>query len=112
MVKKILNQEIQELIEFFKTKSKLGQKNSYTSFLMKNPEKLASKINEESFEVVIEVLKKDKQKLIQESADLIYHLLVAWIYNKIDAQEVWKELEKRKNISGFEEKKKRKKNDI
>ena len=49
---------------------------------------------------------------MKESADLIYHLFAAWIYNEIDAQEVWKELEKRKIQSGFQEKNKRKKNDL
>ena len=112
MVKIILNREIQELIEFYKTKRKLDPKESYTSYLVQNPDKLAEKINEESFEVIIEFLKKNKKKLITESADLIYHLFVTWIYNEIDAQEVWKELEKRKIQSGFQEKNKRKKNDL
>ena len=112
MVNHISNRELQELFEFIKTKKNVGAKDSYTSYLLQNPEKLVEKINEESFEVIIEVLKKNKKKLVKESADLIYHLLVAWIYNEIDPQEVWKELEKRKIQSGFLEKIKRKKNDL
>ena len=108
MVKKFLNNDIEELIEFLKTKKEIDPKISYTSFLIKNPKVLVEKINEESFETIIEILNKNKNKLVKESADLIYHLLVAWIYNDLDPQDVWKELEKRKNISGFDEKKKRK----
>ena len=99
MVNHISNRELQELFEFIKSKKNVGAKDSYTYYLLQNPEKLVEKINEESFEVIIEVLKKNKKKLVKESADLIYHLLVAWIYNEID--EVWEELEK-ENLIRFQ----------
>ena len=70
-------------------------KNSYTSKLIKNPNLLSKKIGEESVEVIIEILNKDKDKLINESADLLYHLIVSWIYLDINPKNIWDELKQR-----------------
>ena len=56
---------------------------------------LSKKIGEESVEVIIEILKKDKKKLINESADLLYHLIVSWIYLDINPKNIWDELKQR-----------------
>ena len=40
-------------------------------------------------------LNKDKEKLINESSDLLYHLIVSWVYLDIDPEDVWSELKKR-----------------
>ena len=107
MVEKITNNHLEELIMYLQVRKKEDPKKSYTSFLLQNPDILVKKLNEEGFETIIEVLNKNKKKLVKESADLIYHLLVAWIYSELDPKDVWKELEKRKKISGLDEKKKR-----
>ncbi len=86
--------------------------NSYTSFLLKNKKLLAKKIGEEATEVLIEYINHDKKKLINESADLLYHLNVMWLSMEISPNDIWKELFRRKNISGFTEKNNRKKNEI
>ena len=83
--------------------------NSYTSFLLKNKKLLAKKIGEEATEVLIEYINRDKKKLINESADLLYHLNVMWLSMKISPNDIWKELFRRKNISGIAEKNNRKK---
>ena len=54
-----------------------------------------------------EILNKDKSKLINESADLIYHLVAAWVYCGVNPNEVWTELWNRNNFS-----KKRETNDL
>ncbi len=88
-------------------KKKEDVENSYTSTLIKNPNLLSKKIGEESVEVIIEILKKDKKKLINESADLLYHLLVSWIYLDINPKDVLDELKhrevnkKRKSSNGL-----------
>ena len=68
---------------------------------------LAKKIGEESIEVILEFLDDDKDKIIKESADLLYHLCVMWLSADIKPSDVWNELHKRKGISGLEEKKRR-----
>ena len=52
----------------------------------------------------IDFIKKNKEGIVNESADLIYHLLVLWISVGIEPQDIWKELSNRKLKSGFEEK--------
>ena len=90
------------------SKKKIVDKNiSYTSSLLSQKNFLAKKINEESTEVILEYLDNNKNNVIKESADLLYHLCVMWISADIKPDYVWKELHKRRGISGFEEKKRR-----
>lgn len=84
---------------------------SYTaSLLAKAPEKPVRKLAEETTELVIEAMRQDKNAMVQESADLLYHLLVVWAAADIDADEVWRTLESRQAQSGIEEKASRTKN--
>ena len=98
---------IKEIFTILIQRKKTSQKKSYTSHLIKNPELLAKKIGEESSELIIDFVKKNKQGVIKESADLIYHILVAWASLGITPDEIWNELSSRKLISGIEEKKNR-----
>ena len=103
-----MNDEIiKELFLILKNRKKSGSKNSYTSYLIKNHDLVAKKIGEESSELIIDLIKKNKEGIIRESADLIYHILVAWISMGIKPEEIWSELSSRMQISGFEEKKNR-----
>ena len=103
-----MNEQIlKELFTVLKQRKKTREKESYTSFLIKNPELLAKKIGEESSELIIDLIKKNKQGAIKESADLIYHILVSWVYLSITPEEIWNELSSRKSTSGFDEKKNR-----
>ena len=50
---------------------------SYTTHLFnKGINKIAQKVGEEATEVVIEAITHNKERLLEESADLMYHLLV------------------------------------
>jgi len=94
---------------FNKLNSKLNDNSSvsYTAKLLKEPELLAKKIGEETTELIIDFLKKNKEGVVHESADLIYHLLVLWVSTKVNPEDIWNELSSRKTKSGFEEKKSR-----
>ena len=98
---------IKELFTILSQRKKSSEKRSYTCYLFKNPELLAKKIGEESSELIIDFIKKNKQGAIKESADLIYHVLVVWIYLDINPDDIWNELSSRKYKSGIEEKKNR-----
>ena len=100
-------QIIKDLFSTLIKREKFNEEISYTSHLIKNPEFLAKKIGEESAELIIDYIKKNKNGVIRESADLIYHMLVVWITMGIDPKEIWIELSSRKSKSGFEEKKNR-----
>lgn len=41
-------------------------------------EKIAQKVGEEAVEAVIEAVRGDRDRLVEESADLLYHLMVLW----------------------------------
>ena len=100
-------QIIKEVFNILTQRKKSSEKKSYTSHLINNPELLAKKIGEESSELIIDFIKKNKEGAIKESADLIYHVLVIWVSLGINPEEIWKELSSRKLISGIEEKKNR-----
>ena len=100
-------QIIKELYSVLKQRKKSSEELSYTSHLIKNPELLAKKIGEESSELIIDFIQKNKQGAIKESADLIYHVLVVWVTLGIDPGEIWNELSSRNIKSGIEEKKNR-----
>lgn len=83
---------------------------SYSADLLADPvERVARKVGEEAVEIVIEALKQDQQKLIAESADLLYHLTALWAHQEIKPEQVWAELARRQGVSGHTEKQSRKK---
>jgi len=107
MKTKMNEQIIGELFTTLTERKNSSVQKSYTSYLNKNPELLAKKIVEESSELIIDFIKKNKEGVIKESSDLLYHLLVIWISIGIEPEEIWNELSSRKSISGLQEKKNR-----
>ncbi len=77
--------------------------------LARGPEYAAKKLGEEAIETVIEGVGGDRARLVSESADLLYHLLVLWAARGIRPAEVWAALEARRGVSGIAEKRARKK---
>ncbi len=78
---------------------------SWTAKLLAGgPEKIAKKVGEESAETIIAALSQDGDALANESADLLYHLLVMWAAKGIAPEDVWRALQAREGISGIEEK--------
>ena len=98
---------LETLFDDLLKKRKFDKKISYTSSLLEKNNLLAKKIGEESIEVILEYLDNNKNKIIKESADLLYHLCVIWISADIKPGDVWHELHRRRGISGLEEKKRR-----
>ena len=82
---------------------------SHTARLFqKGTPKIAQKLGEEAVETVIAGLGGEREALAAESADLIFHLLVLWAARDLAPEEVWRELERRRALSGIEEKASRK----
>jgi phosphoribosyl-ATP pyrophosphohydrolase len=67
----------------------------------KGTEKIAQKLGEEAIETVIEGVRGRKKDLGEESADLLYHLLVLWADRGLKPADVWAALAKREGISGI-----------
>ncbi len=72
--------------------------------LSRGTAKVAQKFGEEVVECLIEAVAGNKQALIGESADVLYHLLVLWVDAGIRPDQVWAELESREGVSGIAEK--------
>jgi phosphoribosyl-ATP pyrophosphohydrolase len=70
----------------------------------KGKKKIAQKLGEEAVETLIEGVEGDKDGVITESADLLYHLLVLWAALDVKPYEVWDALRARDGISGITEK--------
>jgi len=69
---------------------------SYTKSLFnKNINKVVEKFGEESIEVIIASLKEEKEDIIHEMADLLFHLVVVATKVNINIEEILSELEKR-----------------
>ena len=77
---------------------------SHTARLLdRGTKRIAQKVGEEAVEAVIEAIRGNRHKLVAESADLVYHLLVMWADARIDPADVWAELGRREGISGIAE---------
>jgi phosphoribosyl-ATP pyrophosphohydrolase len=78
---------------------------SYTARLLaRGTERIAQKLGEEAVEAIVAAMKRDRDALIGESADLLYHLLVLLIDAGIKPEDIWAELERREGTSGLAEK--------
>lgn len=70
--------------------------------------KIAQKVGEEATETVIAALSGERQELVGEAADLLFHLLVLLGAKGVPLAEVLAELDRREGTSGIAEKAARK----
>lgn len=78
---------------------------SYTAKLLHDGvERCAKKFGEEAVEAALASVAADRQALVAESADVLYHLLVLWAARGITPDEVYAALAARQGRSGLEEK--------
>ena len=84
------------LFSVVEERKKSKRKGSYTSFLFnKGMNKIAQKVSEETAETIIEAIQGKKKLAVQESCDLLYHLVVMWSKFGIKPQDICNELDKR-----------------
>jgi phosphoribosyl-ATP pyrophosphohydrolase len=94
----------EDLIKTINQRRKSKIETSYTKQLISSGlEKCVDKLQEE-FDELKEALKNDKTNVAHETADVIYHLLVSLEVANVKFEDVLVELEKRKKLSGIEEK--------
>ena len=78
---------------------------SYTRKLLdKGVAHCAKKLGEEAVETVIAAAAENRERLIAESGDLLYHLLIVLRARGISLDEIEAALSKRQSMSGLEEK--------
>ena len=66
--------------------------------------KIAQKMGEEAVETIIAAMLEDKQEVVNESADMIFHWLLLLADAGVTPGDVMDELERRTGISGLDEK--------
>jgi phosphoribosyl-ATP pyrophosphohydrolase len=88
--------EITELYDIILDRKANPKPGSYTNSLFEaGLPRMAQKVGEEGTEVVVAALSQEKERLIEEIADLTYHVLVLMAAKGITPAEVAGELEKR-----------------
>jgi len=94
-----------DLEEIIAERARSGDAQSWTAKLLAGGvEKAAKKLGEEAVETVIAAVSLDRQGVVSESADLIYHWLVVLAAAGVPLSEVMGELERRTAQSGIAEK--------
>ena len=84
---------------------KAGPAHSRTARLIHSGRsKIAKKLAEEAVEVVIDAMQNDREAVVRESADLLYHLVVLWASAGIRPQDIWSEMDRRERLYGIAEK--------
>jgi phosphoribosyl-ATP pyrophosphohydrolase len=83
------------------------QKSHTAKLLSEGVARTAKKFGEEAVEAALAAVTEDKARLVAETGDVLYHLLVMLTARGVTLDEVMAELEKRTQQSGIEEKAKR-----
>ena len=69
---------------------------SYTNkLLIEGKERIIKKIGEEIVEVILAGIRGEKDEVIYEVSDLLYHILVLLVFLGIPPQDIYRELERR-----------------
>lgn len=100
---------LERLFEVIESRRGADPASSYTAKLLAaGTPTIARKLTEEATETLMAAMSEGKERVVAESADLLYHLLVLWAAEGVKPVEVWAELAKREGMSGIAEKKSRK----
>ncbi|HVO11865.1 MAG TPA: bifunctional phosphoribosyl-AMP cyclohydrolase/phosphoribosyl-ATP diphosphatase HisIE [Vicinamibacteria bacterium] len=88
---------LEELARVIAARAQASPESSYTARLLaKGPDQVLKKIGEEATEVVLAARVQSDERLAEESADLLYHLLVALHQRSLPLSRVMDELRKRR----------------
>ncbi len=84
------------LFEIVRDRLEHPQPGSYTTELFQDGlPRIAQKVGEESAEVIVAALAQEDRRVIEEVADLTYHVLVLLAARGLSPQQVGEELERR-----------------
>jgi phosphoribosyl-ATP pyrophosphohydrolase len=100
-----MNDSIRRLYESIRAASGQDPAGSRTARLLQaGPRKIAKKVAEEAAEVALEAAVGNREEVIRESADLLYHLTVLWFEAGVQPKDVWAEMDRREKLYGIAEK--------
>ena len=94
---------LDQLYEVIQSRERERPAQSYTTYLFdEGLDKILKKLGEESAETIIAAKNDDQERLVSETSDLMYHLLVLLVARGVSLEEIAKELGKRRKGSGIE----------
>src|SRR5271154_5614440 len=97
-----------ELMSLIKSRIGASPDSSYTAQLLSaGTPRIAKKLGEEAIELALAAVLQDRDQVIRESADLIYHWLVLLAALDLEPKAVMDELRRRQGVSGLDEKRAR-----
>lgn len=96
---------IRDLYHVLTARKNADPEKSYAAALyQKGTAHIGAKILEEAQEMIDEALAGDPPRLAEESADLLFHVMVLWAREELDPDSVFDILRRRQGIGGHEEK--------
>jgi phosphoribosyl-ATP pyrophosphohydrolase len=96
---------LQDLEKRIETRAKASPDISYTRKLLdRGIAQCAKKLGEEAVETVIAATAESRERLIAESGDLLYHLLIVLYARGVSLAEIETALSERQAMTGLEEK--------
>ncbi len=85
-----------ELYQIIQNRKEQPKEGSYTNYLFdKGIDKILKKVGEEATETILASKNSDKNEIIYELSDLLYHLSVLLVEQQITWDNVFEELKKR-----------------
>ena len=101
-----MSENLINLVKIIRDRKNKDEDKSYTSSLLSGGLSKCIDKMEEEFVELKEAL-NNNSNIVHEAADIIYHILVTLEAAEVKFEDVLKELEDRKKLSGIEEKNKR-----
>jgi phosphoribosyl-ATP pyrophosphohydrolase len=106
--KKDKHDVLHRLSETLASRRNADPETSYTAQLLAGgPDSILKKIGEECAELIMAGKEGKRLKIVWESTDVIYHVLVLLAFSGLGVEDVLQELRRREGISGIDEKKSR-----
>ena len=91
---------LSELQDFIEERHRQMPEGSYTtSLFQKGVAKMSQKVGEEAVETVIEAMANNNSRLIYESSDLLYHLIVLLTSKGLRIEDLAEDLKKRHKVT-------------
>ena len=96
---------LEQLTATIESRKAADPESSYVAKLFhKGADSILKKVGEEATEVVIAAKDEDREQIVYESADLLFHLMVMLARYDLSLSDVANELARREGLSGLVEK--------
>ncbi len=90
-----MNDFIDQLFTILQERKANPSPESYTTSLLADEDEIVKKIGEEAIEVILAAKGQGDQRIVEETADLVYHLLVLLVSRNLTWDDIQAELASR-----------------